>query len=1579
MQTHAYAPSKKKSQSTAASSSATVYASRSHNQSQQQVYVSQILRKEKPNALTLGQANDHYEKEADNISRQLHDPQNHAALQLVQHKASPLSKTDAEVNSKTEEDETALTQETEVKSQNNTAQKKASIQRKSNVAENQTPSPHAGIAERINNPRGGSRLSSWLKKFVTAVLPYDFSEVKVHQESQDQIDVASVGARAFTFKNHIWLGQGESANDSRLMSHELTHVAQQGAAPYQGLSSSEEVQQSETKIQRNIFGDIADVATDVTDVAGDAWDSGTDFVSDKIDDAVEWGADRFLDLVETVASAEFVEFLREVSSKGIFTYLKEKISDAASSMFDGLSNSSGLLGSIFEIFGGFLATAGEIVIALANGNCEPLFAALKQLKEMAAAIAGDAWTAISDFLAPIGEFFTNLWSDYGAPVLDWLKQTAGDVWQFISDLGTDIWNWTQPVRDAMSSAWDWVKEQLGLTSGEGNGEGGLMSWITDKAQAAWDTIKEELKPITEPIQEVITKVKEVLPLEAIFNLRETINGWLQSVTATASALDEDEGGNVAERQDSLREELLPAILNSILAFRDKLLFAGQWVAEKIGAVISVGTNFLSTLMNTPLLTSVTNTLQWLQESLDKLKTWSVETVQSVFSLLGDALVKLSEFIQPILNILKQIVDTLTNILSKLPDLLLGPVWWLLPKCIKEPIKKFFIEQILGRIPLFGELIKVGDIWAKVRDTALEILARIFIDGDLLGALWLFFKSMLNLIGLPAKLVLSIIIKGATAFSDILMNPIAFIGNLLRSVKQGFFNFFGNIFSNLFSGITDWLFGQLDGAGIKPPTSFSFKAVLTFVLDVLGISVQRIIKKVAEKLGKPELEERIKQMVDHATGAWEWISDVINGGPQALWEKIKEKVSDLWNSVLDGVVGWVNRVIIETASRWLLSLLDVTGITPVINALIATYKAIESFVAYIKEMLEIVESMLISIASIAKGKISDAAAYVENSLVQAVPIVVGFLANQFGFGAVGKRIAEMIEKVREKVDTAIDWLIDKAIKGGQGFIDLLKAGKDAVLNWWKSRTKFKDKKGNDHNLFFEGSENNAQLYVASEKTLVSDYCSEQDGADSEVRKRAYSKYQQIQEILKSLSQGKNETKADDKQKLNTALGELADLLGQTELETASLPDGKTKPIPVRYFKTKSDFPKVLGASADTGVNINGYNLAVERGNFKSTGDILLKKSSRSDGAPMDEIKKVLRSISDDQETSGIETNETKLSPLSTFLNQIWHLDHVRELNLDGKDVAANWWPLSGTKNLAANAIFNQKVVWKTKPHDPYSYQVSTVKNLHEDKYISETGSRTGIPSSSHGTDAEPAAPETGKVQNFPNVANAAQYDPEKGWPYGGSSTPIKFRFLKTKSDFPTITTLEGKPDNLKPVAHSITDGVSLEHIDDKGKKESVKLGGDKILARIGLTKLNPNKRGSESAGFRKAKRILNNLANDAIKNTSGKEEDAALVSQGSFSNVTWQLDHVYESRLGGPQNKGNFWPLETTKNQAANATYNQIIQYKNNDKTETKAVRDLPDGTKLVVMEVRPIPNSSADHGTKNNPANKNDVELNSFS
>jgi hypothetical protein len=76
---------------------------------------------------------------------------------------------------------------------------------------------------------GGAALSESTLRFFESRMGRDLSGVRVHIGGMSRTLNDSIAARAFTYKNHIWLGEGEREAPTFTMAHELTHVMQQTA------------------------------------------------------------------------------------------------------------------------------------------------------------------------------------------------------------------------------------------------------------------------------------------------------------------------------------------------------------------------------------------------------------------------------------------------------------------------------------------------------------------------------------------------------------------------------------------------------------------------------------------------------------------------------------------------------------------------------------------------------------------------------------------------------------------------------------------------------------------------------------------------------------------------------------------------------------------------------------------------------------------------------------------------------------------------------------------------------------------------------------------------------------------------------------------------------------------------------------------------------------------------------------------------------------------------------------------------------------------------------------------------------
>ncbi len=983
---------------------------------------------------------------------------------------------------------------------------KGAVNRGPPRAANSKSSP-AGLPRYLQDKSGrGQPLPAPVRAEMEGRFGAPLADVRVHADGAAAASAEGLGARAYTAGNDIVFGAArydpESTEGRGLLAHELTHVVQQRspAAPPTAQRSAADGGAHHDKAEREAEANAKLMASrapltakeaPTTGVqrswAGDAWDSATGAVSDAAGAVVDAGS-AAVDAVGDAIGAVAMRLVREVApslvpviERGPMALLRDMVSSALDSLTAVLNalDPSGTLTAMLGVFTGLVERAAGIAAALISGDCQPLLNAIDELKTFVTEVAGEAWDRLTTFLQPIGDFFSDLWNGYGAPAIEWLRNKAGAVWARIEAFGTDIWNWTAPIRNAVGDAWGWVKEQLFGPEEAGNGDssGGIVGWITTKAGEAWDWVKEQTAPVWQPIAATAQKVADMLPPPWMRNFGQQMQQMSTQLNASATAMQGGDG--VAENRDTLAS-VLPSVTQVIGTVRNVIVEAGGWVSTKVGALGGAVTSLMGSLRSSTLMAMLANALGWLEDAALRLVSWADEKVRGLFDWLLQGFDALTPFIENAVGVVRRLIGVVGD-LMRLPQLILSSVWEAIPCCIREPIKNFVFNQILARIPVFGQFFSDPTLWPRVQATALRILRQVFVDGDLAGAAWTFFQSVLRVLGLPPELVVQVLAKAAAAIGDILTDPVGFLINLLGAVKAGFGRFFDNIGTHLLNGVSGWLFGQAESAGITPPTDFSIASIFSFVLQVLGITVEHIFERLERKLD-PGTVRRLRQIMNLATGAWHFLSILITEGPAGLWVEIQNQLSNLWDRVLDGVISWVTDAIIGRATRWLMSLLDVTGIMPVINTLVAVYNAIESFVQYLREMLEIVSRVLDGILDIAHGAIDGAAGFLEDALDRAMPVAIGFLANQFGLGNIGERMHELLETVRELVDQGIDWLIDRAIELGQAFIAMARRGveavRDAVVGWWNRHFAFTDENGEGHELYFTGEGASAQLTIAS---------------------------------------------------------------------------------------------------------------------------------------------------------------------------------------------------------------------------------------------------------------------------------------------------------------------------------------------------------------------------------------------------------------------------------------------------------------------------------------------------------------------
>lgn len=169
--------------------------------------------------LKIGQPGDKYEQEADRVADEvMRMPDPTAAVRTPLSRASAIShiqrqcpECEEELERKPDEEEEELLQ--------------------AMVKHSQTPSDSFMVEENVNSLlNGGQPLPDSVRAYFEPQFGFDFSQVRIYTDNQA---AHALHACAFTIGRDVIFGAGqyapETARGKRLLSHELTHVVQQGA------------------------------------------------------------------------------------------------------------------------------------------------------------------------------------------------------------------------------------------------------------------------------------------------------------------------------------------------------------------------------------------------------------------------------------------------------------------------------------------------------------------------------------------------------------------------------------------------------------------------------------------------------------------------------------------------------------------------------------------------------------------------------------------------------------------------------------------------------------------------------------------------------------------------------------------------------------------------------------------------------------------------------------------------------------------------------------------------------------------------------------------------------------------------------------------------------------------------------------------------------------------------------------------------------------------------------------------------------------------------------------------------------
>lgn len=293
------------------------------------------------------------------------------------------------------------------------------------------------------------------------------------------------------------------------------------------------------------------------------------------------------------------------------------------------------------------------------------------------------------------------------------------------------------------------------------------------------------------------------------------------------------------------------------------------------------------------------------------------------------------------------------------------------------------------------------------------------------------NGLLELVGIPPASFWALVNRISQVIDQIADDPMGFANNLVEALKQGFQRFFDNIGTHLLDGLLQWLFSGLGAVGVTVPRDFSLESIITFFLQVMGISWARIRTLLAKHIGEDNVA-----LIERA---WGMISELIEKGPAGIFEMIKEQLNPqaILDMVLQTAIDFMVETLIKQVTMRVIGMLNPAG--AIVQAIEVIYKVLKWLFENASRIFSLVETIVNGIADVLAGNIGGLAGAIEQALARLLPIVIDFLADLLGLGDLPQKIADVIKRVQSFVEGILDRVIGWLAQRARGLLQAMGIG------------------------------------------------------------------------------------------------------------------------------------------------------------------------------------------------------------------------------------------------------------------------------------------------------------------------------------------------------------------------------------------------------------------------------------------------------------------------------------------------------------------------------------------------------------
>ncbi|MCB0637715.1 MAG: hypothetical protein KDC54_13890, partial [Lewinella sp.] len=343
---------------------------------------------------------------------------------------------------------------------------------------------------------------------------------------------------------------------------------------------------------------------------------------------------------------------------------------------------------------------------------------------------------------------------------------------------------------------------------------------------------------------------------------------------------------------------------------------------------------------------------------------------------------------------------------------------------------------------------------------------------------------LSLVGIEPSAFWNLLSRIEQVMADIADDPLGFASNLLAAIGAGFEQFFDNFVSHLFEGFIEWLFSGLGAMGIEIPSDFSLSSIITFFLQLMGITWDRIRELLAKHIG----EENVALLEQ----AFEIISDLIELGPEGVFQLIEDQLdpAHILDTIIDMAVDYVVEALVEQATIRIIGLFNPVG--AIVQAIEAIYRVFKWIFENAARIFTLVESVVNGMADIIAGNIAGMAATVENALARLLVPVIDFVAEFLHLGELPEKVADAVRGLQNWVEGILDRVIGWLANQARGILSALGLTEDGEQEEGGEEGTLEDTEvgesvafsggGEQHRIWIRESGDQLELMVASDDPM-----------------------------------------------------------------------------------------------------------------------------------------------------------------------------------------------------------------------------------------------------------------------------------------------------------------------------------------------------------------------------------------------------------------------------------------------------------------------------------------------------------------